>query len=115
VSGAPGFVRPGRFCAELLTALEASEGRRKRRSRNTTADSIGMDIKRALLEQAVRDDPDPDAFEAWLVQRCLDAGVADGAVRAMAMSIRDEWALAATAPGFREWLASGAPSDDRGA
>lgn len=110
-----GLVRPGRFCAELLTALEATEGRRRRRSRNTTADAIGLDIKRELLERAVRDDPEAEEFEAWLVQRCLDAGVADGAVRAMAMSIWDEWTLASAAPSYREWLASGAPSDDRGA
>ena len=108
-----GGTRPAQFCRELLQTLEASEGRRKRRARNTTADAIGLDIKRGLLEDAVRDDPDADDFEAWLVQRCLDAGPADGPVRAMALSIWDEWRLAGSAEGFRQWLARGAPSDDR--
>ena len=106
-------LRPAHFSAELLGALEASEGRRKRRVRDTTPDAIGLRIKRDLLEQIVRDDPEPTAFEEWLTGRCLDAGLADGPVRAMALSIWDEWKLAATSSEFREWLARGAPSDDR--
>ena len=105
--------RPGTLCGELLTALEASDGRRKRRMRDTTPDSIGMRIKRDLLEEIVQADPEPAAFEAWLVQRCLQAGTADGPVRAMALSIWDEWRLAATTLEFRRGLAEGAPSDDR--
>jgi hypothetical protein len=110
---APGPLRPAHFSAELLDALEASEGRRKRRARDTTPDAIGLRIKRELLEGAVRDDPDPDVFEEWLTERCFDAGVADGPVRAMALSIWDEWRLAEMSTEFRQWLAHGAPSDDR--
>ena len=106
-------LRPGQLCAELLLALDASEGRRKRRARDTTPDAIGMRIKRELLEEIALADPAPAEFEAWLVQRCLQAGVADGPVRAMALSIWDEWRLAATTREFRRWLAGGAPSDDR--
>jgi hypothetical protein len=106
-------LRPSHFAAELLGALEASEGRRKRRVRDTTPDAIGLRIKRELLEQAVRDDPDPPHFEEWLTERCFDAGLADGPVRAMALSIWDEWRLAAMSTEFRQWLARGAPSDDR--
>ena len=109
----PDSLRPARLCAELLHALEASEGRRKRRVRNTTPDAIGLGIKRELLEQVVRDDPEPADFEAWLAERCLEAGVADGPVRAMALSVWDEWRLACTTSEFRQWLADGAPSDDR--
>lgn len=105
--------RPRQLCGELLAALDASDGRRKRRFRDTTPDSIGMRIKRALLEEIVQVDPEPAAFEGWLVQRCLQAGAADGPVRAMALSIWDEWRLAATTREFRDWLARGAPSDDR--
>ena len=104
---------PARFCHALLEAMEASEGRRKRRARDTTPDAIGMGIKRELLEAAVRDAPLAEEFEAWLVQRCLDAGTGDGPVRAMALSIWDEWRLSAVQPDFRDWLARGAPSDDR--
>jgi hypothetical protein len=108
-----GPLRPAHVGAELLSALEASEGRRKRRVRDTTPDAIGLRIKRELLEQVVRDDPEAADFEAWLVERCLDAGLADGPVRAMALSIWDEWRLATMSADFREWLAHGAPSDDR--
>jgi hypothetical protein len=106
-------LRPGQLCRELIAALEASEGRRKRRVRDTTPDAIGLQLKRELLEQVVRADPDPEDFEEWLLQRCFEAGVADGPVRAMAMSIWDEWRLAGTTDEFRQWLAQGAPSDDR--
>jgi len=112
-AGTAAELRPGVLCGELLMALEASDGRRKRRARDTTPDSIGMRIKRELLEEIVQADPEPAAFEAWLVDRCLQAGAADGPVRAMALSIWDEWRLAATTQEFRRWLAQGAPSDDR--
>jgi hypothetical protein len=109
-SGAP---RPGRVCAELLAAVDASEGRRKRRARNTTADAIGLEIKRQLLEEVVRADPEPDDFEGWLLERCQREGAADGPVRAMALVIWDEWRLASTTAEFRRWLEEGAPSADR--
>ena len=106
-------LRPAQLCRELAIALEASEGRRKRRMRDTTPDAIGLQLKRELLEEVVRADPDPADFEAWLLQRCLDAGVANGPLRAMALSIWDEWRLAGATDEFRSWLAQGAPSDDR--
>jgi len=112
-AGTSAVLRPGQLCGELLAALDASDGRRKRRFRDTTPDAIGMGIKRALLEEIVQVDPEPAVFEAWLAQRCLQAGVADGPVRAMALSIWEEWRLAATTQEFRRWLARGAPSDDR--
>jgi hypothetical protein len=106
-------VRPAAICRQLLAALDASEGRRRRRKRDTTPDSIGMAIKRRLLEEAVRDDPDPDAFEGWLVERCASTVSApSGAVRAMALDVLAEWRLAQTSEGFREWLEQGARSDD---
>lgn len=95
-----------------MAALEASEGRRRRRKRDTTPDAIGLEMKRQLLESAVAADPEPDCFEDWLYERCLAAGD-DGGLRAMALSIRDEWRLVSELGGFREWLARGAPSEDR--
>lgn len=106
-------MRPAQLCGELLMALEASEGRRRRRVRDTTPDAIGLGIKRRLLEEIVQADPDPETFETWLAGRCFAEGLADGPVRAMALSIRDEWQLAVGANDFRQWLAQGAPSDDR--
>jgi hypothetical protein len=106
-------VRPAEICRRLLAALDASEGRRRRRKRDTTPDSIGMAIKRTLLEETVRDDPDPDAFEGWLLERCLSAPSApSGPVRAMALDVLAEWRLAQTSAMFRSWLEQGARSDD---
>ncbi|MGH7278185.1 MAG: hypothetical protein ACREJG_05805 [Candidatus Rokuibacteriota bacterium] len=105
--------RPADVCRELLAALEASEGRRRRRKRDTRPDAIGLEIKRDLLEAAVKDDPDPADFEGWLLERSLAAGAAGvGAVRAMATEILLEWRLVEASPQFRAWLDRGAPSDD---
>ena len=104
--------RPSEICRELLAALEASEGRRQRRKRDTTPDAIGLTIKRDLLERAVAADPPPEAFEGWLYEQCLAAGPGEGGVRAMALSIFEEWRLAHDADSFRDWLGHGAPSDD---
>jgi hypothetical protein len=100
------------ICRELLAALDASEGRRRQRKRDTTPDAIGLGIKRALLESAVAADPEPADFERWLLERCLAAGGAAGATRAMALEVLAEWRLASSLPAFGEWLDQGAPSDD---
>jgi hypothetical protein len=105
--------RPATFCRELLAALEASEGRRRRRKRDTTPDAIGLRIKRDLLEDAVAADPEPAAFEGWLLGRCLAAGGEAGATRAMALEVLAEWRLVADVPAFAAWLDAGAPSEDR--
>jgi hypothetical protein len=106
--------RPADLCRELLGALEAAEGRRRRRKRDTTPDAIGLGIKRALLERAIADDPEGMDFERWLLDRCLEgaATVSVGAVRAMALELLREWQLVAVDPAFRDWLAAGAPSAD---
>ena len=119
-----GALRPAEVCRQLLAALDASEGRRRRRKRNTTPDSIGMTIKRSILEEAVRQDPEGPAFEGWLLERCLSAGEcqdqdgpaglfgASGPVRAMALEVLAEWRLTEQSGAFRSWLTQGAPSDD---
>jgi hypothetical protein len=106
------ILRPAEFCRELIAAVEASEGRRRRRKRNTTPDSIGLAMKRDLLEAAVQDDPDSEEFEAWLFERCIAAGAGNGGMHAVALSILEEWRFAADVDAFRDWLAAGAPSDD---
>lgn len=104
--------RPAEICAQLLQAMGASEGRRKRRKRNTTPDALGMEVMRGLLEAAITADPAPDDFEAWLFARGQGAGELAGATRAMALQIHAEWQFAVASAGFRDWLAAGAPSDD---
>ena len=106
-------VTPAELCRGLLGALDATEGRRRRRARDTTADSIGLAIQRELLEQIVRDEPAPDEFEAWLLARCEAEGAGDGAVRSMALFVWDQWELAQRAPDVRAWILAGAESDDR--
>jgi hypothetical protein len=105
-------LRPAQLCRELLAALAASEGRRRKRKRNTTPDAIGLNIKRTLLEAAIAADPDADQFEGWLFEQCLNAGTANGGLQAIAISVLDEWRFAADVREFRFWLAEGAPSDD---
>ena len=80
--------RPAVVCHALLAALDASEGRRRRRKRDTTPDAVGMTIERQLLSQAVMDVPDPEMFEAWLARRCL-AGADSASMGAMRAGERD--------------------------
>lgn len=110
----PTELRPAIVCSELLEALEASEARTRKRKRDQRPDVIGLGIKRRLLEAAVREDPAPDDFEGWLLDRVTVAGPGGGAVRAMALQVFEEWRLALLSDPFRDWLASGAPSADRG-
>jgi hypothetical protein len=105
-------MRPAEICSRLLASLDASEGRRRKRKRNTTPDSIGMAIKRTILEDTVRHDPDPDAYEGWLLERCLTHDGPSGSMRAMALDVLSDWYLAQTSVVFRSWLEEGAPSDD---
>jgi len=107
-------LRPADVCQALLTALDASEGRKRKRKRDQTPDTIGLSIKRSLLERAVRDDPDPEAFEEWLLRYPIDCDTPQwpGAVSAMARALLEEWRLAHSLDEFRAWLEQGAPSDD---
>jgi hypothetical protein len=109
----PSF-RPADVCRALLSALDASEGRRKRRKRDQTPDAIGLAVKREILENVVRDDPGGEIFEAWLLQYAQrkESNHSPGAVSAMARTVLDEWRLAHSMNDFKAWLDSGAPSDD---
>jgi hypothetical protein len=104
--------RPSLICAQLLAALDASDGRRRRRKRNTTPDSIGMAIKRTILEETVRHDPDPDGYEAWLLELCATQEGPSGPTLAMALDVLSEWRLAHSSTEFQSWLQQGSPSDD---
>ena len=104
-------LRPGEFCRLSLQALAASEGRGKRRKRDQTPDTIGLAIKRDLLERAATADPLPAEFEGWLLTQALAAPVS-GPVRALAGEILDDYRLAVLDPEFSRWLIAGAPSAD---
>jgi hypothetical protein len=106
-------LRPAQVCKALLAALDASDGRRKSRKRDQTPDTIGLAAKRALLECAVRDDPEAAHFEEWLL-RCAASGdpLTASARAAMARALLEEWHLVHAMPEFAAWLEHGAPSED---
>jgi hypothetical protein len=106
--------RPADVCKALLAALDASEGRRRKRKRDQTPDAIGLSVKRDLLQRVVEDDPPADAFEGWLLNYPQTIGGAEqaGPAFAMARSVFEEWRLAHSLSEFRLWLERGAPSDD---
>jgi hypothetical protein len=107
-------VRPADVCRALLAALEASEGRRRNRKRDQTADAFGLSVKRDLLHQVVAQDPEPESFEEWLLMYPLTVQSPElaGPARAMAHAVFEEWQLAHELDEFRTWLQQGAPSDD---
>src|SRR5205823_13537702 len=92
-------LRPSEFSRLLLRALDASEGRRKRRKRDTTPDAIGLGIKRDLLEASMAEDPAPGDFEGWLLGKALAAPVS-GPVLALCTQIMAEYQAAALDPSF---------------
>jgi hypothetical protein len=107
-------LRPADVCRALLAALEASEGRRRKRKRDQTPDAFGLEVKRALLRRAIDDDPQPETFEEWLLNYPLTCKVPElaGPSFAMARAVFEEWRLAHELAAFRLWLEQGAPSDD---
>jgi hypothetical protein len=110
------MLRPANVCRALLAALEASEGRRRKRKRDQTPDAFGLGIKRDLLRRVVEDDPAPEEFEAWLLDYPLSRSAPElaGPALAMARAVFEEWRLAHSMGEFRTWLERGAPSEDAG-
>ena len=107
-------LRPAQICQALLAALAAADGQRKRRKRDQTPDAIGLAVKRELLERAVKADPEPEAFEAWLLNYSQTSVAVElaGPASAMARAVFDEWRLAHSLKEFNLWLNQGAPSAD---
>ena len=105
------LLRPGEFCRWALKAEEAAEGLRRRRKRDQRPDQVGLALKADLLARAAEADPEPEAFEAWLVGQVVGA-TAGGPVRAMSLQILEEYRFASLDPALAAWLRAGAPSDD---
>jgi hypothetical protein len=110
-------LRPADVCRALLSALDAAEGRRRKRKRDQTADAFGLAVKGELLRKAVDADPAPEEFEAWLLEYPLTCAAPElvGPAQAMARAVFEEWQLAHAMGEFRRWLEEGAPSEDTGA
>lgn len=102
---------PADFARLALRAIDASDGRSRRRKRDQTPDRIGLELKRSLLRRAAEEQPAADAFEGWLLAQAL-AAPASGPVRAVCAEILAEYRLAEHDPGFERWLLAGAPSAD---
>ena len=113
-SDSPKSLRPSEVCQALLAALDAADGRRRKRKRDQTPDAIGLAVKREILERVVQDDPDSELFEGWLLNysQKSESNHSSGAVSAMARAVLDEWRLAHSMRDFKAWLDRGAPSDD---
>ena len=109
-------IRPAQVCKALLAALGGAEGQRRKRKRDQTPDAIGLAVKRALLERVVEDDPEPEAFEKWLLNYPLTCAAPEfaGSASAMARAVFEEWCLAHSLEDFKAWLDRGAPSEDVG-
>lgn len=105
------LLRPGEFCRWALKAQEAADGQRRRRKRDQRPDQIGLGIKAGLLARAAEEDPEPEAFESWLLSQVI-AAPAGGPLRAVSLQILDEYRFATLDVALAEWLRAGAPSDD---
>ena len=99
--------RPAQVCELLLTSIEVAEGRRKRRPCNTTPDNIGLNLKLDVLHKAIEADPEPDQFEAWLLQVSLQPGQPSGPIRAVCSDVLFEWQATLNDPYYRDWLLAG--------
>ncbi|MBV8085448.1 MAG: type III secretion fhipep protein [Chloroflexi bacterium] len=96
-------IRPAAVCELLLNSIAVAEGRRKRRPRNTTPDNIGLNLKLQVLDECIAADPEPGAFEDWLLSRSLEAD-ASGPLRAVCADILFEWQTVRALPDYRDWL-----------
>lgn len=105
-------IRPLDFARHAVATIEASEGRRKRRKRNTTPDAVGLEMKREILEGIAAADPAPEDLEGHLLSLILHSEF-PGPLRALCGEVLDEYRLALISGQFRDWLMSGARSDDR--
>jgi hypothetical protein len=110
----PVTLQPADVCRALLAALDAAEGRRRKRKRDQTPDAFGLSIKRDLLNRVIADAPSAEEVEDWLLrypQSCQSPEMA-GPAQAMARAVFEEWRLAHALGEFRYWLEAGAPSAD---
>ena len=101
-------LRPAEFARLALASVGASEGRRRRRQRDTLADSLGLDLKLALLQAVAAADPDSEEFERFLLEYALTADGPSGPIRGVCSDVWLEWESASIAPSFVEWLRGGA-------
>ncbi len=90
-------LRPKDFALFLLGSGDATP---RQRARDQQADAAGLELKRRVLAEVVARDPDPAELEAVLMDVVDDLGPPAGPTRAVALSVLDEWRMAAGSPGW---------------
>lgn len=101
-------LRPAEFAHLALASIGVAEGRRRRRQRDTLADTLGLELKLDLLFAIQAADPEPAEFQQYLLEYALQPGRATGPVRGVCSDVWLEWESALTSPGYVEWLRQGA-------
>ena len=94
-------VRPADLALFMLASGEALP---RKRARDQQADIAGLDLKRRVLDLLIASDPEPEELELCLARIVEELGSPTGPTRGICSSIRDEWEMAATNPGFMDWL-----------
>ena len=94
-------MRPRDFALLLLNSGDLLP---RQRLRNQTPDTIGLELKRRLLQALADLDPEPGKLEETLMRLVDELGPPTGPVRALALSFRDEWQALPANPQWIEHL-----------
>jgi hypothetical protein len=87
---------------DLAVLMLASRDLRPRiRARDQQSDRAGLDLKRRVLDNLVRLDPEPDALVGALARIVEEIGAPSGPTRAVARSFQEDWQAALVAP---DWI-----------
>lgn len=95
------ILRPADLALFLLASGEMLP---RKRARDQQADIAGLELKRRVLDLVVSYDPTPTELELCLARIIEELGPPSGPTRGICSSFRDEWEMAATTPGFIDWL-----------
>ena len=92
-------LRPGDFAVLLLSSGAAPP---RQRARDQQADRAGLELQSRVLQALVSRDPEAEELEAALMAIVEELGQPTGPARAIALSLLEEWQVAAASP---EWMA----------
>jgi hypothetical protein len=88
-------MRPHDFALLLLASGELAP---RQRARDQQADVAGLNLKRRILEEIARRDPEGDEMEAALLAIVEDLGPPTGPTRSIAQTLKEEWEAACITP-----------------
>lgn len=88
--------------ARLL--LASAGGPPRARARDQEADRLGEDLRRQALRRLIDLDPDGAELDQALMTIVAEAPGASGPMRAIALTLRDEWEHAARTPALQALL-----------